>query len=453
MPDRMIHEEMIMKECYVETRFGRIRGWENEYGREFHSIPYAVTERFEEPREVPFWGEFDATQRQVNCHQRFEYYDEKAEDGFYFREFDYMRFSDWAESPMTLSILTPKQPENCPVVMYFHGGAFENGCIDDEPFGSSHEFTDRGIIQVSVGYRLNVFGLYGSENFGLQDMEYAIHWVRDNIEAFGGDGSHIVLMGQSAGAMGVADLLLDNRLIGLISGAIMMSGAGLVPKFAGPAPREQNQPFWDEVREKCGCKTDDELKKVDARKLWQTWYDCKQASKSLQVGVPAIDGKIIRDYPHEIARRDEDVNVPLLIGVTSQDMFPFMIFELAYGLALNRSRRKLNPVYGYYFDVTPPGESYKAFHAADLWYMFGNMEKSWRPFTDEDRQISKTMIDYTANFIKTGNPNGEGLKKWPAFTRLRGRFRLFSRTWVTLTTPAFARGKLLRNFLFDRGPF
>ncbi len=442
-----------MKDCYVETRFGRIKGLETTHSREFHSIPYAITERFEEPREVSFWGEFDATQKQLNCHQRFEYYDEAAEDGFYYREFDYMRDSDWAESPMTMTILTPKKGEKCPVVMYFHGGSFENGCIDDEPFGTSHEYTDRGIIQISVGYRLNVFGLYGSANYGLQDMEYAIHWVHDNIADFGGDPDHIVLMGQSAGAMAVADLLLDNRLTGLIKAAIMMSGAGLVPRFAGPAPIEQNKPFWDEVREKCGCRNDEELKKVDAHKLWQTWYECKQASKSMQVGVPAIDGKIIRDYPHEIAKRNEDVNVPLLIGVTSQDMFPFMIFELAYGLALDHARRQINPVYGYYFDITPPGNSYKAFHAVDLWYMFGNMKKSWRKFTAEDREISKMMIDYTANFIKTGNPNGEGLKRWPAFSLLHRRFRLFSRRDQTLITPFFARGKLLRTFLFDRGPF
>jgi para-nitrobenzyl esterase len=448
-----LKEEIRMKDCYVETRFGRIKGKETNRAREFHSIPYAVTERFESPREVPFWGEFDATAKQVNCHQRFEYVDEAAEDGFYYREFDYMRDSDWAESPMTLSILTPRKPGKCPVVMFVHGGGFENGCIDDEPFGSSHEYTDRGIIQVSVGYRLNVFGLYGSANYGLQDLEYAIHWLHDTIEAFGGDPDHIVLMGQSAGAMCIADLLLDNRLTGLIKAAIMMSGAGLIPKFAGPAPKEQNEPFWNEVREKCGCQTDEQLKKVDAYQLWQAWHDCRLASKSLQIGVPAIDGTIVRDYPHEIARRNEDVNVPLLIGVTSQDMFPFMIFELAYGLALNHARRELNPLYGYYFDVTPPGNSYKAFHAVDLWYMFGNMEKSWRPFSQEDRDISTMMIDYTANFIKTGNPNGEGLKRWPAFSLMHRRFRLFSRRRQTLITPVFARGKLLRSFLFDRGPF
>ena len=57
----------MMNECYVETRFGRVKGREDEYGRQFHSVPYAVTERFEPPKEVPFWGEFDATQRQVTA--------------------------------------------------------------------------------------------------------------------------------------------------------------------------------------------------------------------------------------------------------------------------------------------------------------------------------------------------------------------------------------------------
>lgn len=443
-----------MKYCYVDTACGRVKGIEEEKVLAFHSIPYAITERFEDPKAVEPWEEYDATRKQSNCYQRFAYVDESVEDNnFYYREFDYMRDSDWVESPMTLSIRTPKKAEKCPVVIYFHGGSFDNGCIDDEPFGSTTEYADRGIIFISAGYRLNVFGLYGSNNYGLKDQAFAINWVRDNIAAFGGNPDHIVLMGQSAGAMCVSDLLLDKRLEGTVKAAVLMSGAGLIPKFAGPAPREQNAQFWQAVREKAGCQNDEELKKVDPQILWQAWYDCKATVASIQNGVPAIDGEVVTDYPRAIAKRNEDLNIPLLVGVTSQDMFPFMIFDLAYNVSMSHVRRKRKPVWGYYFDVALPGDSYKAFHGSDLWYMFGGMEKSWRPFDDQDRSISKTMIDYTCNFIKNYDPNGEGLVKWSPISRLNRRFRLFSRRKNTTITPAVARGKLFHSFLFDKGPF
>ncbi len=90
-----------MEECVVNTRFGKVIGRQSDKARIFKSIPFAVTERFEEPGAVEPWGEFDATgkNKQKNCPQRFCYVDEKAEGGFYYKEFDYMRDSDYGDSP------------------------------------------------------------------------------------------------------------------------------------------------------------------------------------------------------------------------------------------------------------------------------------------------------------------------------------------------------------------
>ena len=70
------------------------------------------------------------------------------------------------------------------------------------------------------------------------------------------------------------------------------------------------------------------------------------------------------------------------------------------------------PSYVYYFNHRLPGDGSGAFHSSELWYMFGTLDRCWRPFTDKDRQLSEKMLDYWCNFIKTGDPNGDGLEEW-----------------------------------------
>ncbi|WP_440299723.1 carboxylesterase family protein [Huintestinicola butyrica] len=70
------------------------------------------------------------------------------------------------------------------------------------------------------------------------------------------------------------------------------------------------------------------------------------------------------------------------------------------------------PSYVYYFNHRLQGDDSGAFHSSELWYMFGTLDRCWRPFTDKDRQLSEKMLDYWCNFIKTGDPNGDGLEEW-----------------------------------------
>ncbi|MBQ3029709.1 MAG: carboxylesterase family protein, partial [Agathobacter sp.] len=53
-----------------------------------------------------------------------------------------------------------------------------------------------------------------------------------------------------------------------------------------------------------------------------------------------------------------------------------------------------------------------AWHSSDLWYWFGTLKNGWRPFEQKDYDLSNVMSDYLCNFVKTGNPNGEGLVEW-----------------------------------------
>ncbi len=351
-----------------------------------------------------------------------------------------------------MSFITPLKGDNLPVILYFHGGSFENGCIDDEPFGSCEGYAQRGIILVSAGYRLNVFGLYDSRNYGLQDQCFALKWVRENIADFGGNPDHIVLMGQSAGAMCVQDLLYNPSLNGTIKGAIMLSGAGLIIKAMGPRGPEENHQFWLDVMHAAGCESEEELKKVDAQTLWQSWYDTKQSSGNFHVTLPSIDGEILRDTPQNIVAANLDLDIPMLVSVTSQDMFPMVIYDWALGVGKRAAKRNRSPVYGAFFDRTLPGNCYKAYHASDLWYQFG-LEKCWRPWEEFDYQLSKMMMDYTANFVKNLNPNGDGLPKWPPITKYNRKFRWFSENSKTLISPLLCRGMMYYSWLIDKGPF
>ena len=68
--------------------------------------------------------------------------------------------------------------------------------------------------------------------------------------------------------------------------------------------------------------------------------------------------------------------------------------------------------YVYYFDRQLPGDKHGAWHSSDLWYWFGTLKNSWRPFEEKDELLSNQMTDYLCNFVKKGNPNGERLPLW-----------------------------------------
>lgn len=441
----------------IQTGLGKVTGIEENGVRIFRGIPYAVTERFEMPKPYPAWNEFDATGRETDCYQYRAYRDESiGRYWFYHSEFRYdQNIPDWefAESPMTLNIITRAEANNDPVLVFIHGGSFENGNVGEHPYGDSTEYAKHGVAYVSLGYRLNVFGLYKSGNYGLNDMVFGLRWIKEHIADFGGDPERITIMGQSAGAMSVMDLMYTQILKGIVKGAVMMSGAGAVPDIAGPyTPEESDEKFWSKVRERAGAKSEEEFKAMPDQKIFDAWYDTAIEIGSVRTQQPGIDGTIIPKLPSKIMREGSYLDVPVIAGITSQDFMPYLIYEIARGLARHHVKRGQSPVWGYMFDRTPPGKRFKAFHAADLWYMFGNFHQSWRPFDEDDSRLKDEMVHYVANFVKNGDPNGDGLPYWPAISRKNKKFRLFDGKKDGLIGPMRCRAKEWRSFLIDKGP-
>uniref|UniRef100_A0A8D9EP51 Carboxylic ester hydrolase n=1 Tax=Cacopsylla melanoneura TaxID=428564 RepID=A0A8D9EP51_9HEMI len=119
-------------------------------------------------------------------------------------------------------------------MVWIYGGGFQMGGSDSETYGP-HYFMDREVVFVSFNYRLGTFGFLSFEdpnlsgNFGLKDQQLALQWVKENIEAFGGDPDSITIFGESAGAASVHYHLVSPKSQGLFHRAIMQSGSTFCP--------------------------------------------------------------------------------------------------------------------------------------------------------------------------------------------------------------------------------
>lgn len=143
---------------------------------------------------------------------------------------DYLRLNIWA----------PEDGEKCPVMLFIHGGGFVVGSKDASVHNGS-AFARSGMVCVAINYRLGIDGFLPIEgvptNLGLRDMIFAMHWVKRNIAAFGGDPDNVTVFGESAGAMATADLVTSPLAKGLFRRAIIQSGHGAMVRELPVAKR------------------------------------------------------------------------------------------------------------------------------------------------------------------------------------------------------------------------
>lgn len=305
-----------------------------------------------------------------------------------------------------------------PVAMWIHGGAFDHGWSHEMEM-DGRAWAERGVILVTINYREGILGCLShpalaaedpdglSGNYTLLDQIAALSWVHDNIAAFGGDPARITVVGQSAGARSVQNLVSSPASRSMIAGAIIQSGGGI---GEGPVADPGQAVADAEARGKA---------LMDAHRLF-TADDMRRASATELLSIFNSNGKIegverVSFRPHADGRllpadftgatlSGAIADVPYMIGYVTGDGPRAAVAADAFCRA--RDSLSTRPAYLYSFERALPGDDSGAFHSAELWYTFGTLDRAWRPFTDADRALSERMIDCWTRFIRTGDPNG-----------------------------------------------
>lgn len=407
----------------INTKCGKITGNEREGCYEFLGIRYATSKRFETAEEVTCWeGEYDATKFGPCCEQSRHFFQNLSipQRRFYYKEFREGLDFEYSEDCLNLNIYMPKymlltaDNPGFPVLVFIHGGGF-NSMANCEGYLDGEGYAKRGIILVSINYRVGVLGYMAHEkmlelnghdgNLGLSDQITALKWIKNNIASFNGNPEKITIMGQSAGAISVQDICLSDECVD-IKGAIMMSGGGSWPSFSAPKRPEKCHDYWKQVIAYSGAKDFEEFKTMSIRDVLNGVELAKKAGKSgLLETMPVIDGYYLKDKVSKLINQPKPISY--MIGVTNNDMFTAILAIIAKKYA------RRNKAYMYFFDVDAPGDDHnQAFHSSDLRYMFGTLNKSHRPYDDSDAAISEKMMDYVANFVINQDPNAVNLPKW-----------------------------------------
>jgi para-nitrobenzyl esterase len=457
----------------IKTAQGKVAGkWIMDGAQKaFLGLPYAAPPvgplRWKAPQPPSPWtGVRDATRFAGRCEQWHVWND------YFFLD------SGPTEDCLYLNVYTPalaRPSSKLPVMVWIHGGGFFAGA-GSEPRYTNSALVSRGVILVTINYRLGVFGFLASKdlareagghagNYGLMDMVAALRWVHANIQRFGGDPGNVTIFGESAGSFAVNALMAAPDARGLFQKAIGESGAffGSIIPMPPVAQRESGDQAWVDS---LGVKNLAELRMVPADKILEAARNAKGIYFS-----PVIDGALLRESIPETYAAGRQAHIPSIIGwnrderagtlskgmtavkweafaadhfgnraaeflaafpaktdeqaIRSADQYTSANF-IALGSwrwAEAQARTGQAPVYRYRFDRPGPPEinhpeGIYAFHSDELEYVFGTLDDRrgavWQP---EDRKLSEEIIRYWTNFARVGDPNGKGLPLWPRFDK------------------------------------
>jgi para-nitrobenzyl esterase len=414
-----------------------------------------------------------------------------------------------SEDCLYLNVWTPAKSakEKVPVLVWIYGGGFGAGATSEWPY-SGEKLAKKGVILVSIAYRVGQLGFFShpelsaenpnhvSGNYGLLDMIAGLKWIKKNIAAFGGDPGKVTIFGESAGGIAVSMLCASPLAKGLFNGAISESGGSF-----GPSRQTQTYPGENMKRLKdaeedgaiytknAGVSSVKALRKIDADKL---------PSRGFGGSWPIIDGYVITDDQHKLYEAGRYNDVPVLIGYNSDEGASFspgrtpeeyingtkarygkfaddlikaypvgvttvpktardLARDAAFGWqtwswARLQAETGKSKVFYYYFDQHPdypkdsPREGYGSPHGQEVAYVFQHLDASNPQTTKSDIAISEIMSTYWTNFAKYGNPNGEGVPQWPAFSDTNPVVMYFGQTAHTGPVPSAESLKVLDSY-------
>lgn len=384
------------------------------------------------------------------------------------------------EACLYLNVWTPdlRQGANLPVFVWVHGGGNVEGSGEWPPLGVT--LAQKGIVVVSLNYRLGVFGFLAgtaldaesahhvSGNYGHLDQLAALEWVRRNIRQFGGNPGRVTIGGQSSGALDVCNLMASPLARGLFEGAVLQSGVCVDSVY--PTLQEVSTGVEQLAKDfgiAAGAEALSRLRALPTDRVMQAaaadanldlepdidgWVLPQQAAETFahgrQLAVPVLEGsnedevsifasslvvgrswrpatvaqyrdwlrnrfhsladQVFAEYP---ARSDGDARRAFETMDTDFD-FGFGAWLLAHDTA--RIGRK---AFLYHFTYVGPGEfaALGAFHAEESMFLSRRYWTTWtaRP---ADQPLSRIIIGYWVQFVKTGNPNGADLPAWPTYS-------------------------------------
>ena len=381
------------------------------------------------------------------------------------------------EDCLSLDIWAPEGGRDLPVLVWIHGGSFIWGA-GSEALYHGVSLARRGVVIVSINYRLGVFGYLAhpelssespdgvSGNYGLLDQIAALEWVRRNISAVGGDPENVTIAGESAGALSVLCLMVTPAARGLFVKAVaqsayMISTPALKEERHGLEPAEA---AGSRLAAQLGANSLSGLRAMEGQAL---------ADRALQAGFApggTSDGRVLPDQLVDIFERGKQAKVPLIAGFNSGEVrsLPFLlpplpetaaayeteiriryrdladrylslypsrdikesalasIRDALYGwtvLKLAEAHKAVGaPCFLYYFDHSYPSArsaSLDAFHACELPYVFGTADRTpplWPriPDTASEAALVRALGDYWVSFARAGIPQAQNAPDWPA---------------------------------------
>ena len=367
-----------------------------------------------------------------------------------------------------------------PVMVWIHGGAFIQG-TGGSPFYDGTHFAERGVVLVTVNYRLGRLGFFAHPaltaeapnrplgDYGLMDNIAALKWVSANIVNFGGDPRNVTIFGESAGGILVNYLMSAPAANGLFQKAISESGFGRskgVP-IRGDAPRtgEKLGSAFAAAHgvEGSGPEAAKALRALSAEALSAPVTGLDDPG----IPGPMIDGVLVPEPPAQVFAEGREAKVPYIAGGNSWEasLFPQTARNPEATLARTGAvREKVLAAYGgdpagvaqdlttesmviepdrylarlhtkngqkawtYYFSYVPAAQRSAVHglnHGGEILYVFNNLNDQPLTFagrtlpaaTPEDHKISEAAIAYWVAFAKSSNPDSAGGAAWPSYSQ------------------------------------